>query len=105
MRGRGRGRRKALARIDFHSYGELVLWPFGYTQADTAPGMTQDQRDTFATLGTKAITLQLRVAARRALRARRSLSTTARITTRQDTGAGKRATRLVKRVALTPVRP
>ena len=49
--------------------------------------------------GTKAIMLQLRVAARRALRARRSLSTTARITTRQDTGAGKRATRRVKLVA------
>jgi carboxypeptidase T len=37
--------------IDFHTYSELVLWPYGYTADDTAPGMTADQRDTFATLG------------------------------------------------------
>jgi hypothetical protein len=37
--------------IDFHTFSELVLWPFGYTYNDTAPGMTQQQRDTFATLG------------------------------------------------------
>jgi carboxypeptidase T len=37
--------------IDFHTYSELVLWPFGYTYNDTAPGMTQAERDTFATLG------------------------------------------------------
>ncbi len=40
------------ASIDFHSYGELVMWPFAYLFADTAPGMTQDQRDAFAALGT-----------------------------------------------------
>jgi len=39
------------AGIDFHSYSELVLWPFGHTTDDTGPGMSQDQRDTFATLG------------------------------------------------------
>ena len=43
--------------IDFHTYSELVLWPFGYTTADTAPGMTQDERDTFATLGTRMANL------------------------------------------------
>ncbi len=37
--------------IDFHSYGELVMWPFAYTESDTAPGMSQDQRDAFAALG------------------------------------------------------
>jgi carboxypeptidase T len=37
--------------IDFHTYSELVLWPFGYTTADTGPNMTLDQRDTFAALG------------------------------------------------------
>jgi len=37
--------------IDFHTYSELVLWPYGYTTADTAPGMTLDQRNTFAMLG------------------------------------------------------
>jgi carboxypeptidase T len=40
------------ASIDWHTYSELVLWPYGYTTADLAPGLTQDQRDTFATLGT-----------------------------------------------------
>jgi hypothetical protein len=39
------------ANIDFHSYSELVLWPFGYTRANTAPGMTLDQYNTFATIG------------------------------------------------------
>ena len=40
------------AAIDFHSSGELVMWPFAYTRDNTAPGMTQDQYDTFAALGT-----------------------------------------------------
>jgi hypothetical protein len=37
--------------IDFHSYGELVMWPFAYTFDDTGPGMTLDQHDAFAALG------------------------------------------------------
>jgi hypothetical protein len=37
--------------IDWHTYGELVLWPYGYTFSDTAPGLTLDDRNTFATLG------------------------------------------------------
>jgi hypothetical protein len=37
--------------IDFHTYSELVLWPFGYTYNNTAPGMTQQDYNTFATLG------------------------------------------------------
>jgi len=37
--------------IDFHTYSELILWPFGYTYNDTAPGMTQQERNVFATLG------------------------------------------------------
>jgi hypothetical protein len=37
--------------IDFHTYSELILWPYGYTTADTATGMTLDQRNTFAALG------------------------------------------------------
>jgi carboxypeptidase T len=37
--------------IDFHTYAELVLWPYGYTTADTTPTMTADVRNTFATLG------------------------------------------------------
>ncbi|NUS80089.1 MAG: zinc carboxypeptidase [Streptomyces sp.] len=41
------------AGIDFHTYSELVLWPFGYTTADTATGMTTDDRNAFATVGQK----------------------------------------------------
>jgi len=39
------------AVMDFHSYSELVLWPFGYTTANTPTGMTADQYNTFATFG------------------------------------------------------
>jgi hypothetical protein len=39
------------AAIDFHSYSELVLWPFGHTTANTGTGMTADQQNTFATFG------------------------------------------------------
>ncbi|KUN26124.1 carboxypeptidase [Streptomyces antibioticus] len=41
------------AGIDFHTYSELVLWPFGYTTSDTATGMTADDRNAFATVGQK----------------------------------------------------
>ncbi|MBD0843113.1 M14 family metallopeptidase [Streptomyces sp. TRM68416] len=41
------------AGIDFHTYSELVLWPFGYTRADTTTGMTADDRNAFATVGGK----------------------------------------------------
>jgi carboxypeptidase T len=37
--------------IDFHTYSELVLWPYGYKTADTGSDMTADQRNTFATIG------------------------------------------------------
>lgn len=39
------------ANIDFHTYSQLVLWPYGYTTANTATGMNTDQYNTFATLG------------------------------------------------------
>ena len=39
------------AAMDFHTYSELVLWPFGYTTAGTTTGMNADQNNTFATLG------------------------------------------------------
>ncbi|WP_406479422.1 M14 family metallopeptidase [Streptomyces platensis] len=45
------GKQQITAAIDFHTYSELVLWPFGFTNDDTGPGMTQDEHDTFATLG------------------------------------------------------
>ncbi|MGW5422655.1 M14 family metallopeptidase [Streptomyces sp. NPDC003943] len=47
------GKQQITAAIDFHTYSELVLWPFGWTTADTATGMTQDDRDAFAAIGNK----------------------------------------------------
>ncbi len=37
--------------IDFHTFSELVLWPYGYTTANTAPGLTQQDQQVFSTLG------------------------------------------------------
>jgi carboxypeptidase T len=37
--------------IDFHTYSELILWPYGYTTADTTTTMSADVRNTFASLG------------------------------------------------------
>jgi hypothetical protein len=45
------GRQQITAGIDFHTYSQLVLWPFGYTTANTPTGMTADQYNTFATFG------------------------------------------------------
>ncbi|RSM66906.1 carboxypeptidase [Amycolatopsis sp. WAC 01376] len=39
------------ASIDFHTYSELVLWPFGFTYNDTAPGMTAAEAQRFQTVG------------------------------------------------------
>ncbi|MDA3630017.1 M14 family metallopeptidase [Saccharopolyspora sp. WRP15-2] len=41
------------AHIDFHTFSELVLWPYGYTDADTAEGMTQEEYDRFVRVGTE----------------------------------------------------
>jgi carboxypeptidase T len=45
------GEQRITVNIDFHSYSELVLWPYGYTTASTAPGLNADARDTFVTIG------------------------------------------------------
>jgi carboxypeptidase T len=47
------GKQQIRAGIDFHTYSELILWPFGYTYADTTTGMTADDRNAFATVGQK----------------------------------------------------
>ncbi|MEU0373276.1 M14 family metallopeptidase [Streptomyces sp. NPDC006283] len=47
------GKQQIRTGIDFHTYSELVLWPYGYTTADTAPGLTRDDRDAFAAVGRK----------------------------------------------------
>jgi carboxypeptidase T len=45
------GAQQIKAGIDFHTYSELVLWPYGYTTANTAAGLTADDEATFRTLG------------------------------------------------------
>ncbi|GAA2871707.1 carboxypeptidase T [Actinoplanes cyaneus] len=45
------GKQQIKAVMDFHSYSELVLWPFGYTTSKTAPGLTTDDNNALATLG------------------------------------------------------
>jgi carboxypeptidase T len=45
------GRQQITTAIDFHTYSELVLWPYGYTMADTTPTLLADERNTFAALG------------------------------------------------------
>ncbi|MGB8942729.1 MAG: M14 family metallopeptidase [Streptomyces sp.] len=47
------GKQQIKAGIDFHTYSELVLWPYGFTYNDTAPGLTKDDRDAHAAVGTK----------------------------------------------------
>lgn len=47
------GKQQIKAGIDFHTYSELVLWPFGYTYNDTATGLTKDDHDAFAAVGGK----------------------------------------------------
>ncbi|CRK61384.1 Carboxypeptidase T [Alloactinosynnema sp. L-07] len=37
--------------IDFHTYGELILWPYGYTYNDTDPGLSVDDQKIFSTIG------------------------------------------------------
>jgi carboxypeptidase T len=39
------------ASIEFHSYAQLVLWPYGYTYTDVPSDMTQDDHDVFAAMG------------------------------------------------------
>jgi carboxypeptidase T len=45
------GRQQIRAAMDFHTYSELVLWPFGHTTANTTTGMTADDYSTFSTFG------------------------------------------------------
>ncbi|WP_028803060.1 M14 family metallopeptidase [Streptomyces sp. 142MFCol3.1] len=47
------GKQQITAGIDFHTYSELVLWPFGYTYSNTTTGMTADDYNAFRTVGEK----------------------------------------------------
>jgi hypothetical protein len=37
--------------IDFHTYSELVLWPYGYTYTDVPSDMTRDDHEVFVAMG------------------------------------------------------
>ncbi|RZS43803.1 proprotein convertase P-domain-containing protein [Herbihabitans rhizosphaerae] len=45
------GKQQITTAIDFHTFSELVLWPYGYTNDDTAPGLTADDQRVFSTIG------------------------------------------------------
>jgi carboxypeptidase T len=45
------GKQQIKTAITFHSYGELVLWPYGYTYTDVPSDMTQDDHDVFVAMG------------------------------------------------------
>jgi carboxypeptidase T len=45
------GAQQIKAAIDWHTYSELILWPYGYTTANTTPTLTQAERDAHAALG------------------------------------------------------
>ncbi len=45
------GAQQIRANIDFHTFDELVLWPYSYTLTDVPADMTQDDHDALAALG------------------------------------------------------
>ncbi|MCO1576730.1 M14 family metallopeptidase [Crossiella sp. SN42] len=47
------GKQQITAHIDWHTYGEIVMWPFGYTKDDTAPGLSAAELKAFKELGTQ----------------------------------------------------
>lgn len=47
------GKQQITEHLDLHTYSELVLWPFGYTETAIVPGMAQDDLDTYKAIGTE----------------------------------------------------
>ncbi len=45
------GKQQIKTAITFHSYAQLVLWPYGYTYTDVPSDMTQDDHDVFVAMG------------------------------------------------------
>ncbi len=45
------GKQQITTGIDFHTFSELILWPYGYTTADTAPDLTAEDQRVFSTIG------------------------------------------------------
>jgi hypothetical protein len=47
------GKQQIKVAIDFHSYSELILWPYSYTLADVPVDMTKDDHDVLVAMGKK----------------------------------------------------
>ncbi|HEX5742131.1 MAG TPA: M14 family metallopeptidase [Pilimelia sp.] len=47
------GKQQIRANLDWHSYSELILWPYGYTHNAVEPGLTADDAATFQAWGKK----------------------------------------------------
>lgn len=45
------GKQQITVGIDFHTFSELVLWPYGYTYATVPSDMTQDDHDVLVEMG------------------------------------------------------
>jgi hypothetical protein len=45
------GEQQISVAIDFHTYSELILWPYGYTYTNVPADMTQDDYDVMAAMG------------------------------------------------------
>ncbi|RZS34877.1 carboxypeptidase T [Herbihabitans rhizosphaerae] len=45
------GKQQIKTHIDFHTYSELVLWPFGWTYDDVTEGMTAEEAKRFQDFG------------------------------------------------------
>ncbi|HEY0733651.1 MAG TPA: M14 family zinc carboxypeptidase, partial [Herpetosiphonaceae bacterium] len=45
------GKQQITTSISFHTYSELILWPYGYTYTDVPSDMTADDRNVFVTMG------------------------------------------------------
>jgi carboxypeptidase T len=44
------GRQQLTGVLNWHSYGEFIYWPYGYTKEDIPPTMTVDDHSTFVAL-------------------------------------------------------
>jgi carboxypeptidase T len=45
------GKQQLKTSITFHTYAELILWPYGYTYTDVPADMTQDDYNVFVAMG------------------------------------------------------
>jgi len=45
------GTQQLKGHIDFHTFSELVMWPFGHTDDQVTDGMTQEEYDRFVQVG------------------------------------------------------